>query len=100
MPTHRHLIVDTWHKLAPCVEDENCAGCECLQGALVELRLALDDLPSDRERDDLVDAIAAAMQPSERHSCRGCDPCSPSALLAEYYREQARQAADSACCPS
>ncbi len=100
MPAYRQLIVDTWQRLAPYVGDGKCAGCECLQGALVELRLALDELPPDPDREVILEAIAAAMQTSERHSCLGCDPCSPSALLAEYYREQTRQAAQPSCCPT
>jgi hypothetical protein len=102
MPITPEWIADAWPKLQPFVAEAKCAGCECLQGALIELRLALDDLPVGPEGEALRRPIAAAMQPSDRHSCLGCEPCPPSAQLAEFHREQARPASpqdtQDACC--
>jgi hypothetical protein len=34
------LINGTWQALQPSLREAKCIGCECLQGALVELRMA------------------------------------------------------------
>ncbi len=99
MGVGRDLVEQIWRTLQPSVEKEQCAGCECLQGTLVELRLALDDLPPDARSDALAEAIGAAMSKADRHACLGCEPCPPSAMLADFYRECARHAApEPACC--
>ena len=99
MPVKQQLIEQTWRALQPFVRETKCAGCECLQGALTELRFALDEHPPDPECDALCVAISQAMRVSERHACLGCDPCVPSALLAAVYRGQAHEASlPTACC--
>ena len=45
MAANLRLIETTWNAILPRLREEKCAGCECLQGALMEIRLALEDLP-------------------------------------------------------
>jgi len=95
-----HLIGDTWCSLEPVVREEKCATCECLQGALVELRMALEELPEGAEQERLLTAVIQAMNVRNPHSCLGCEPCNPSGTLASFYRaQQAHEAVSpSACC--
>jgi hypothetical protein len=76
------------------------ASCECLQGALAELRLALDDLPEGREQQRLLASVAQATTAQSPHGCLGCDPCNPSDIPASFYRARQACAAASpaACC--
>ncbi len=99
MTVGRSLVEQIWQRLQPSLAKDQCAGCECLQGTLVELRLALDDLLPSGQDDALAEAIGAAMDTADRHACLGCEPCPPSALLTDFYRECARHAAlEPACC--
>ena len=97
MTAHLQLIGDTLSALQPFVREEKCASCECLQGALVELRLALEDLPHDAEQERLLSAVGLAMSVQDRHACLGCEPCSPGNLLAAYYRGQQALQQPTAC---
>jgi hypothetical protein len=94
------LVTDTWNALHSFVREEKCAACECLQGALMELRLCLEELPADPEQGRLLAEIGKAMQVGPPHECLGCQPCNPGDILAIYYREQqAREAPPQiACC--
>ncbi|HTU03295.1 MAG TPA: hypothetical protein VMG58_15810 [Candidatus Sulfotelmatobacter sp.] len=78
-----------WAALQPALAQEQCRSCECLQGALVELRLALEELPDGPERDPLLDSIQAARGSDGLHGCLECTPCDPGDLLAAFYRAQA-----------
>jgi len=102
MPADLPLIAKTLDALRPAIADDKCAGCECLQGAVVELRMALEDLPTDARQAELLAQVEAASRRGERHACLGCQPCNPGDILARYYLErQAREAAThSACCDS
>jgi hypothetical protein len=88
MPSDLALIAKTLHSLSPALADDKCAGCECLQGALVELKLALEELPGDTHRAELLAQVETALGRGERHACLGCEPCNPGNILAGYYREQ------------
>jgi hypothetical protein len=93
------LVAATWMALQPLVGEEKCSGCECLQGALVELRLTLDELPEAPERARLLADIGAAMQVGAPHACLGCEPCNPGNILADFSRQQQAQAsAAQPCC--
>ncbi len=92
------LIATTWKALEPFTREEKCSACECLQGALVELRLSLEELSADPEREQLLAAIARAMQVGTAHVCLGCEPCNPGDILADFYRQQQAQAAAAQPC--
>jgi hypothetical protein len=99
MPADLDLIMKTWRSLQPFVREEKCAACECLQGALVELRLDLDELPTSPSQQDLLDRIGRATETKEPHACLGCQPCNPGDLLADYYRaREARVYPAQSCC--
>jgi hypothetical protein len=85
------LIVKTWRSLQPFTAVEKCATCECLQGALVELQMALEDLPAAIDIGGLPILIQAALSRGEPHACQGCRPCHPGDILANYYRERQRR---------
>ena len=88
----------TWRALEPIVDQAKCAGCECLRAALVELKLALAELPSDGRRSTLEEKVDAALRRGEPHACLGCKPCQSGNILADFYRDQqAHDAAPSAC---
>ena len=93
------LIATTWEALLPFVAEEKCSACECLQGALVELRLSLEELPASPERAQLLMGIGEAMQVATPHACLGCEPCNPGNILATFYRTPQEQAtAAQPCC--
>jgi hypothetical protein len=99
MSANLPLIEKTWDALQPFVHEEKCSACECMLGALVELRLSLEELPASPEQDQLLAAIGNAMQVGAPHACLGCQPCNPSNILADFYREQQAQAtAVQPCC--
>ena len=85
------LIETTWNALHPFVREEKCSACECLQGALVELKLALDELPEGPEQVRLLSGIEKAMRVGAPHACLGCEPCNPGNVLADFYRQQQSQ---------
>jgi hypothetical protein len=91
------LVGDTLSALHPFVQQEKCASCECLQGALVELRMTLEELPERAERERLLSAVTQAMQVQSPHGCLGCEPCTPGDVLVAYYREQQTQELPSPC---
>ena len=78
-----------WEALQPALALEQCGGCECLQGALAELLLALEELPEVPDRLRLSELIRAARASKDLHGCLGCVPCNPGDLLAGFYRAQA-----------
>ena len=86
------LIETTWIALQPFVHAEKCSACECLQGALMELRLSLEELPASPEQEQRLVAIGKAMQAGAPNACLGCEPCNPGSILADFYREQQAQA--------
>ncbi len=86
------LVAATWKALQPLVSEEKCSGCECLQGALIELKLTLDELPDGPESARLLAGIGAAMGARPAHACLGCQPCNPGDILADFYRQQQAQA--------
>jgi hypothetical protein len=88
------LIAKTWGALQPALREEKCSSCECLQGALVELKLVLEELPVGGEQEALLTAVDGAMRVREPHACLGCEPCNPGNILADFYRAQ--QAAEAA----
>jgi hypothetical protein len=100
MAANLRLIETNWNAMLPYLHGEKCAGCECLQGALIELRLELEDLPETAERERLLSAVRHAMNVRSPHACRGCEPCNPGNILADFYRAQqaAEAAAPSECC--
>ena len=99
MSANLQLIEDTWNALRPFVHEEKCSACECLQGALVELRLSLEELSASPAQEQLLAAIGKAMQVDAPHACLGCEPCNPGDILADFYREQQeRTAAAQSCC--
>jgi len=93
------LIETTWNALRPRVREEQCATCECLQGALVELKLALEELPAGVNQTALRAEVEAVLRRGELHACLGCQPCNPGDILANFYRgQQARESAPQAAC--
>jgi hypothetical protein len=82
------LITKTWQTLGPALAEDKCAGCECLQGALVELKLALEELSAEADRTSLLARVETALRRGEPHACLGCQPCNPGDILANFYREQ------------
>ena len=99
MPADLDVIAKTWRSLLPFVREEKCAACECLQGALVELRCDLEELPASSSQSDLLTRIGTAMNVREPHACLGCQPCNPGDLLACYYRARETCAPpDQSCC--
>jgi hypothetical protein len=97
MATDLQLVGDTLSALQPFAQQEKCAPCECLQAALVELRMALEELPEGAERERLLSAVTQAMQIQSPHGCLGCKPCPPGDTLVAYYREQQAQEIPSPC---
>jgi hypothetical protein len=93
MPADLALIAQTWRNLKPFTAEEKCATCECLQGALVELRMALEDLPATADAGGLPVLIQTALSKGEPHACEGCQPCNPGDILANYFRELKRREA-------
>ena len=91
MTAERRLIGDTWNLLQPFVREQKCVGCECLQSALMELCLGLEDLAPGDERQRLLSAITGAMAVQDRHGCLGCEPCTTGDILVAYYRQQQAQ---------
>jgi len=99
MSADLQLVATTWKALQPFVGEEKCSGCECLQGALVELKLTLEELPEGPEQARLRSDIGAAMHVRPAHACLGCQPCNPGDILADFYRQQQAQAsAAQPCC--
>jgi hypothetical protein len=98
MAADLELIITTWHALRPLLAEEKCATCECLQGALVELKMCLEDLSAGGEQTDLLSVIEAGLRRGEPHACAGCQPCNPGDILAGFYREQQARAAATPCC--
>jgi hypothetical protein len=92
MSADLQLVATTWNALQPLVGEEKCSGCECLQGALVELKLTLEELPDGPEPARLLSDIGTAMQVRATHGCLGCQPCNPGDILANFYRQQQAQA--------
>jgi hypothetical protein len=86
------LVATTWNALQPLVGEEKCSTCECLQGALVELKLTLEELPEGPEQAHLLAGIEKTMQNGSPHACLGCEPCNPGSILADFYRQQQAQA--------
>ena len=80
--------VNAWNALRPFLVQEQCRTCECLQGALTELRLALEDLPVTVDQAWLLQSVEGALLRDAPHSCLGCDPCEPGNILAAFYRAQ------------
>ena len=97
MVTGFQLVGDTLSALQPFAQQEKCASCECLQAALVEIRMGLDELPEGAERERLLSAVTQAMQIQSPHGCLGCEPCTPGDTLVAYYREQQAQEIPSPC---
>ena len=92
-------IETTWIALQPFVHEEKCSACECLQGALMELRLSLEEFPASPEREQRLVEIGKAMHAGAPHACLGCEPCNPGNILADFYRQQQAQAsAAQPCC--
>ncbi len=100
MPADLPLIETIWSALQPFVREETCATCECLHGALVELRLSLEELPAGPEQERLLAAMGDAARAGVWHACLGCQPCNPGEILANFYRDQqAREIAPQpGCC--
>ena len=99
MTADLQLIGDTWSALEAFTRVEKCAACECLQGALVELRMGLEELEIGTEQERLLAAVARAMKVQSPHLCLGCEPCNPSDVLASFYRaQQAREAVSPCAC--
>jgi hypothetical protein len=82
----RERVRHGWEALQASLAEEGCRSCECLQGALTEFRLTLEDLDEPAGRDGLLAAIRRAQQVEALHGCRGCRPCAPSDILVAYYR--------------
>lgn len=89
-------VLGTWRALQPFRRADTCRACECLQGALAELRLTLEELPASPERDRALGEIREAQAVGELHGCRGCEPCDPGDLLADFYRARNASAANPA----
>jgi hypothetical protein len=100
MPTDLPLIETTWNALQPRVLEQQCATCECLQGALVELKLALEELPAGGDQAGLLAEVDAALHRGDLHACLGCQPCNPGDILVEFYGgQQTRETAlQPGCC--
>jgi hypothetical protein len=100
MAANLRLIETTWNGIQPCLHEEKCVECECLQGALMEIRLALEDLPATADQDRLLSGVRHAMNGRSPHACLGCDPCNPGNILADFYRAQqaSEVATPTACC--
>ena len=91
------LINGTWQALQPSLREAKCIGCECLQGALVELRMAAEEMPHGPEQGQVLAAVKQAMDVEEHHGCLRCEPCEPSDILVAFYREQQAREVAAAC---
>jgi hypothetical protein len=99
MAADLRLIGEAWSTLQPFVQEKKCVGCECLQGALMELCLGLEDLTPGDERQHLLSTITGAMAVQDRHGCLGCEPCTPGDILVATYREgQAKETPTPCAC--
>ncbi len=100
MAANLRLIETTWNAILPCLREEKCSRCECLQGALMEIRLTLEDLPRSADQERLLSEVRHAMNVRSPHACLGCEPCNPGNILADFYRAQqaAEVATPTACC--
>ena len=100
MAANLRLIETTWNAILPYLREEKCSRCECVQGALMEIRLTLEDLPVTAAQDRLLSAVRHAMNVGSPHACLGCEPCDPGNILADFYRAQqaAEVATPTACC--
>jgi hypothetical protein len=72
--------------LQPFLGVDKCVNCECLQATLTELLMALEELPVETGREDLLASIREVQDVSNVHGCLGCDPCEPADLLVAFYR--------------
>ena len=60
---------------------QECRSCECLQGLLVRM-----EIDAGEEKTPQVKELEVPR--SMLHSCLGCDPCPPAALLARYLNRK------------
>ena len=58
---------------------DECWQCECLQGFLTQLKM---DIPAESQQ--IIQVLQVG--PGEMHACRGCTPCPPADLYADYLR--------------
>lgn len=56
---------------------EKCRDCECLQGALMQLRIDVPQLKAGIDR----------LLSGNLHKCPGCKPCPPADLWERYLKE-------------
>lgn len=69
----RHL-----ERLKEFILIEKCRACECLQGALVQLK---------KDRPEWEEEIGSLLVPAyEMHKCLGCDPCPPAEVWVGYLK--------------
>ena len=91
-------ISDTWKGLRPFLSVDKCLDCECLQAGLTETVMALEALPAEPERDQLLTTIRRALDLSKTHGCLGCDPCEPADILVSFYQARDAASEDERCC--
>lgn len=102
MNTELQTISETWKGLQPFLGVDKCVDCECLQAGLTETVMALEALPAEPERDQLLTTIQQAQDLSKTHGCLGCDPCEPADILVSFYqvRDAATAGGQCGCGPS
>ena len=95
-------IEEARNSLQPFLGVEKCVGCECLQAALTELMMALEALPTDPKKEELLKAVRRSLDLSNLHGCLGCVPCDPVDVLASFYRvrDTTGTQGQSGCAPS
>ncbi|HEX9900054.1 MAG TPA: hypothetical protein VGC81_12590 [Candidatus Methylomirabilis sp.] len=98
MNTELQTISDTWKALQPFLSVDKCLDCECLQAGLTETVMALEALPAEPERDQLLTTIRRALDLSKTHGCLGCDPCEPADILVSFYQARDAASEDERCC--
>ncbi len=86
--TDLRVIGEAWDALQPFLGVDKCVACECLQGALTELLMALDALPVSPEQERLLTAVRGGLDLLNLHGCLGCEPCEPADALVAFYRSR------------
>lgn len=65
-------------ELSACLDIKKCRECECLNGALTQLKIDLPGLSKELDR-----IISRKV-----HGCIGCAPCAPADVWERYLKEK------------
>ncbi len=66
-------------KLRNSMIRDECRGCECLQGVLVQI-----EIHASQDVTDITGPLKVPL--GQMHSCLGCDPCPPAEIFGRICR--------------